>query len=60
MKKLFSSVVLLLALSSVVYAAGHEYKRPVNHCTITWYGTLYCSPHINDWLRELRIFIRNS
>ncbi|MBT0879731.1 MULTISPECIES: hypothetical protein [unclassified Campylobacter] len=48
MKKLFSSVILLLALSSVIYAAGHEYKKPVNHCTITWYGKLYCSSNIND------------
>lgn len=55
MKKLFSSVILLLALASVANAAtiyygpGNDYhSRPVNHCTITWYGTLYCSPHIND------------
>ncbi|WP_336609439.1 MULTISPECIES: hypothetical protein [unclassified Campylobacter] len=44
MKKLLSAILLLLALSSIADAR----TRPYNHCTITWYGKLYCSPHIND------------
>lgn len=54
MKKLFLSVILLLTLSSVAtasiyYGPGNKYySRPYSHCTITWYGKLYCSSNIND------------
>lgn len=53
MKRVFLMIVSVLVLSSVANAGlydpdGSRYKRPATKCTITWYGTLYCSPHIND------------